>query len=197
MKKGPGRPNLGRTKTLKDREVNLYLPTVEMVNQWKTEAEKHGLSLSKFVVEVVDDALRKNPKGVTPREQLEAELKRAYAELELSIGKWEDLREVQKRNEETIAEYRERLFKPGKISEKAAEYVPRLAELIQDERVLPFVVAGKKFGIKDTDVNGFRALGSAADALARIGIIEKGILDWRWVGGARRKKQASPRTREP
>ncbi|MBU0684424.1 MAG: hypothetical protein KJ653_01045, partial [Candidatus Thermoplasmatota archaeon] len=67
-------------KTLKDREVNLYLPTVEMVDEWKTEAEKHGLSLSKFVVEVVDDALRKSPKGLTPREQLEDELNNVWAE---------------------------------------------------------------------------------------------------------------------
>ncbi len=197
MKKGPGRPNLGRKKTFKDRQVDLYLPTVEMVKQWKVEAEKHGLSLSKFVVEVVDDTLRKNPRGVTPREQLEDELNKTWAELTTLSIEVDHLREAQKRNEATIAEYREKLARPAVVSEESAEYVPILAELIQEEKVLPIERAKKMFGIGDADVDALRALGAAVDALASMGLIEKGISDWRWIRGNRRKRQASPRTREP
>jgi hypothetical protein len=196
MKKAPGRPDLGRKKTLKDRKVDLYLPTVEMVKQWKDEAEGHGLSLSKFVVEVVDDALRKNPRGVTPREQLEDELNKTWAELTILSAEVEGLREAQKRSDATIAEYREKLAKPGAVSEESAEYVPLLAQLIQEEKVLPIETAKKLFGIGDKDVDALRAMGAAVDALASMGLVEKGISDWRWVGGVRRKKQATSHTRQ-
>jgi len=191
MKKGPGRPNLGRTKTLKDREINLYLPTVEMVKQWKAEAEKHGVSLSKFVVEVVDDVMRKNPRGLTPREHLEAELDQAWKQITVLSTEVDQLREDKRRNEETITEYRERLSKPGAVPEESAEYVPLLAELVQTEKVLPMDEARKMFGIGLGDSDALRALGAAADALTSMGLIEKGLSDWRWKGGSRRRKKAT------
>ena len=179
---------MGRMKTLKDREVNLYLPTVDMVKEWKAEADKHGLSLSKFVVEVVDDVLRKSPKGLTPREQLEDELNQVWAELTFVSTELDHLKETKKRDDATIAEYREKLARPGAVSEESAEYVPLLAQLIQEEKVIPIQKAKNMFGIEDKDVDALRAMGAAVDALASMGLVEKGISDWRWVGGASRRK---------
>lgn len=62
-----GRPNLGKTDTLKQRSVYIYLPTEEMLEEWKQAARRYDMSLSRFLVEVVDDVLRKNPQGISPR----------------------------------------------------------------------------------------------------------------------------------
>jgi hypothetical protein len=51
-------------------------PTEEMVENWKEKAKEYNEPLSRFVVEVVDDAIRRNPLGLTPRGNLEASCKR-------------------------------------------------------------------------------------------------------------------------
>jgi len=47
-----------KTETIKDRAVYVYLPSLEMVKDWKGRAEKSGVSISKFVIERVEDSLR-------------------------------------------------------------------------------------------------------------------------------------------
>ena len=59
VKKGPGRPNLGKTATIKKRVVMVYLPTEELVKQWKDYAARHDVSVSQFVYELVDNTIRK------------------------------------------------------------------------------------------------------------------------------------------
>jgi hypothetical protein len=34
------KPNLGRTKTVKDRVIYVYLSSIEMAKEWKDRAEK-------------------------------------------------------------------------------------------------------------------------------------------------------------
>jgi hypothetical protein len=47
-----------KTETIKDRAIYVYLPSLEMVQDWKGRAEKSGVSISKFVIERVEDSLR-------------------------------------------------------------------------------------------------------------------------------------------
>ena len=53
------KPNRGKTETIKDRAVYVYLPSLEMVENWRRRAEKAGVSISKFVVERVEDSIRR------------------------------------------------------------------------------------------------------------------------------------------
>ena len=61
-----------KTETIKDRAVYVYLPSLEMVDYWKQRAEKGGVSVSKFVVERVEESLRKEEgeKGYLSRAEL-------------------------------------------------------------------------------------------------------------------------------
>jgi hypothetical protein len=47
-----------KTETIKDRAIYIYLPSLEMVKDWKGRARKSGVSISKFVIERVEDSLR-------------------------------------------------------------------------------------------------------------------------------------------
>ena len=49
----------GKTETIKERTVYIYLPSLEMVEDWKHRAERAGVSLSKFVVERILDSIRR------------------------------------------------------------------------------------------------------------------------------------------
>lgn len=183
-----GRPNLGLTKTIRRRAICVYLPTERMAAEWKAEAKKHGLSVSRLILELVDDELRKSSLGVTPREQLEGELDEAWSKIATLWSEVDKLREDNRRCQETIAEYRGKLSMPVRVAEKSAEYVPMLAELIHEEKVLAIQNALNKLGISRRDTEARQAVGAAADALASMGLIEKGMSDWRWKGGTRSER---------
>ncbi|MGC8937116.1 MAG: hypothetical protein ACP5KV_07140, partial [Candidatus Methanomethylicaceae archaeon] len=73
------KPNRGKTETIKDRAVYVYLPSVEMVEDWKRRAEKAGVSISKFVVERVEDSIRREEgeEGYLSRAELDKRLQGA------------------------------------------------------------------------------------------------------------------------
>ncbi len=49
----------GKTATIKERAIYVYLPSVEMAADWKTKARKTGVSISKFVIDRLEDSLRR------------------------------------------------------------------------------------------------------------------------------------------
>ncbi|RLG91768.1 MAG: hypothetical protein DRO36_03405, partial [Candidatus Hecatellales archaeon] len=77
------KPNLGKTGTIKDRTVYVYLPSLGMVEDWKRRAEKAGVSLSKFIVERVEDSIRQEEgeEGYLSRLELVRRLRKAEEEL--------------------------------------------------------------------------------------------------------------------
>ena len=53
------KPNKCTTKSIKKRSIYVSLPTLKMVEDWKNKAGKSGNSISKFVIDRVEDSLRK------------------------------------------------------------------------------------------------------------------------------------------
>ena len=49
----------GKTETIKERTIYIYLPSLEMVEDWKKRAERAGISLSMFDIERVLDSIRR------------------------------------------------------------------------------------------------------------------------------------------
>ncbi len=54
------KPNRGKTETIKQRAIYVYLPSLELVVDWKRRAEKASTSISKFVIERVEDSIRRD-----------------------------------------------------------------------------------------------------------------------------------------
>ena len=73
----------GKTETIEDRAIRVYLPSFEMVEDWKRRAEKAGTSISKFVLERVEDSIRQEEgeEGYLSRLKLIARLRKADDEL--------------------------------------------------------------------------------------------------------------------
>jgi BMFP domain-containing protein YqiC len=53
------RTSRGKTKTVKQRAIYVYLPSLKITEDWKKRAEKAGTSISKFVIERVEDSIRR------------------------------------------------------------------------------------------------------------------------------------------
>ncbi len=194
MKKPRGRPNLGKTETIRQRAINVYLPTEEMIERWKSEAERYGVPLSRFIVETVDDSIRKNPAGITPREELEKELNDAKAEVKQLSARLEPLEEALKRADVTIADYRSKLAEPV-LPSTDAELTSRLIELFLAEMVLNIDEVPEALGIKLTNSKDVARLQSSVELLKKAGLVESGMFEWRWTGGAKRKPRISPERR--
>jgi hypothetical protein len=64
-----------KTETIKERAIYVYLPSHEMVKDWKKRAKKQGASLSKFVIEHVENSLRQEDEPTyKPRGELIKEI---------------------------------------------------------------------------------------------------------------------------
>jgi len=50
---------LGRTQTIKERAIYVYLPSIEQKVRWEESTRKHGTSVSEFVIETIEDSFRK------------------------------------------------------------------------------------------------------------------------------------------
>jgi hypothetical protein len=200
-----GRPNLGKAATLKKRSIYIYLPTEEMVGSWKAEAERHGMSVSRFVAEVVDDSMRSNPAGLTPREELERDLRAAREQLATLKARLDSTESVLLQAQMTIADYRQQLGRtvPESVD---IELVGRLVELFVERRILPFLEAPDLLGLSMESPHDMEKLKSSVGFLKSVGLVESSIFDWRWKGGpkhkrpsieARRSKPARVRHRLP
>ena len=80
-KQQSGRPR--KTETIKERSIYVYLPDKIMVEEWKNLALEARQSISKFVIERVEDSLKKNGDG--PRHN-RRELMERISELESELA---------------------------------------------------------------------------------------------------------------
>lgn len=67
---------MGKTETIKQRAIYVYLPSLGMVERWKALAEGAGTSVSRFVVEHVENSLRQDEEGYRSRGSLIEENRR-------------------------------------------------------------------------------------------------------------------------
>jgi hypothetical protein len=192
MKKPLGRPNLGKTETIRQRAVNVYLPTEEMLGKWKAEAERYGVPLSRFIVETVDDSIRKNPAGVTPRETLEKELNDAKAELKTVRERLDSAEAALKRADVTIAEYRSKLTNPV-LPSAETELTARLIEILIAEKALNTDEVPDRLNLDMTDKVSVDRLKASVDLLRKVGLVESGMFEWRWIGGRETEPERKPK----
>ena len=194
MTKPTGRPNRGRTETLKQRAVYLYVPTEKMLAKWKTEADHYGMSLSGFLVEVIDDAMRRNPAGLTPREKVEKELSQAISDLQAVRMQRDSFRSRLEDSEATVARYRESL-------EDVFSYVPD--EKMQKKVVSLFLKRGgwqiddftREAGADAGKSEELSKIQRTIEHLKRIGLVEGDFGEWRWLGGVKRKPRVPAEVR--
>lgn len=194
MPRPPGRPDLGKSKTIKKRTVYLYVPTKEMLDEWKREAERHGLSLSRFLVEVIDDVIRRNPNGITPKEEIQTELGKVSSELASLRAEKEDLRSQLSQTEKQVAAYRESLLTLAETSQDDV-MVRHLVGLFGKRRVWRLDDVPAALGIDVTDGQAMGRLRTNIDYLRKVGLIEGEFEELRCRIGARKKPRLSAEAR--
>ena len=177
------KPNKGKTETIKDRAIYVYLPSLEMVEDWKRRAEKAGVSISRFVVERVEDSIRREEgeEGYLSRAELVKRLRSAEEELKKLREENRLLKRLVENLDNELKRYRAQPF-----LQEAFEGVRRfdrdLIELLRrggsytEEEILAHL------NIEPSDAELVKAVDRQLEALEAYGLVEYRGRGWRWKG---------------
>lgn len=171
-----------KTDTIMQRAVLVYLPTKEKKEEWKNLAQKSGLSISKFVLEHVENSVNqeKNEEFYQPRSELIKEIRELKEENNKLRKRNEMLDRVIERLEEELRGYRAMPF----IEEEfygIRQYEKGLIELFKEKKQIKKEEIYDLLGINPMrEVDTVKGVNKQLENLERYGLIEdKGRL-WKW-----------------
>jgi len=177
------KPSRGKTRTIKDRAIYVYLPSLEMVEDWRRRAERAGVSISRFVVERVEDSIRREEgdESYLSRAELVKRLRSAEEELRKLREENRLLKRLVENLDNELRRYRVQPF-----LQEAFEGVRRfdrdLIELLRrggsysEEEILAHL------NIDPSDVELVKAVDRQLEALEAYGLVEYRGRGWRWKG---------------
>jgi len=177
------RPSRGKTETIKQRAIYVYLPSLEMVEDWKRRAEKAGVSLSKFVVERVEDSIRREEgeEGYLSRLELIKRLKKAEEELKQLRSENKLLRRLVENLDKELKRYRAKPF----LDENYVgirQFDKDLIELLRSGRTLSDEEILSSLNIDPADTDLVKAVSKQLEALEAYDLVEFTGKGWRWKG---------------
>jgi len=174
-------PRGRKTETIKERAVYVYLPSLKMVEDWKQRAEKGGVSISKFVIERVEDSVRREEgeEGYVGRADLIKKLRDAEEEL----GKFRSENRLLKKLAENL-DNELRRFRAQPFLEKEFEGVRRF-----DKDLIDLFRKGGSFtqeqvlahlNVDSSEIELVKAVGRQLEALEGYGLLEYRGRGWKW-----------------
>jgi len=177
------RPSRGKTETIKQRAIYVYLPSLEMVEDWKRRAERAGVSVSKFVVERVEDSIRREEgeEGYLSRLELIRRLKRAEEELKQLRSENRLLRRLVENLDRELKRYRAKPF----LDENYVgirQFDRDLIELLRSGRTLSDEEILSSLNIDPADTDLVKAVSRQLEALEAYDLVEFTGKGWRWKG---------------
>jgi len=170
-----------KTKTIKQRAVYVYLPSLEMAHEWKDRAEKAGTSISKYVIERVEDSVRREDgeAGYTSRLDLIERVKSYEEELKKLRDDNRLLRRLVDNLDKELKRYRaqpflEEGFQGVRSFDKELIRLLKAGELLNDNEIL------SRLGISSTESDLVKAVGNQLQTLESYGLITFTGRGWKW-----------------
>lgn len=157
----------------------MYLPSLVMRERWKQTADNKEMTLSKFVVESVENQIKENEQVQTRSDLLKkidvleaenVELRRKKNQLNIVIDKLnEDLRI-----------YRMKPFlEEGFTGVRKIEQ--RLVNLLKSKKSVNADEIHREIGINPRDSDAMKAIGKQLQQLEAYGLVEKTYEGWAWI----------------
>ena len=164
---------------LKNRYIDVYLPSGAAKKQWEEDAKKAGLPLSKFVFEAVE-AFR-SVKDERPRSDFIKELaeikegaQKLRADLKLKNMLLEKL-------EAEVYKARYDSFKEVELGEGSRRHDEELIKILKHGKTIEGYAILKELGIDPRDTEAVKLVNNQLESLRRFGLIEEDANGWRWV----------------
>jgi hypothetical protein len=178
VKKGKG----DQGKTINERAIYPYVPSLEMARKWKQLSEKAGITISKFVVEHVENSLRQEDQkdGYIPRLQLLEELRRLREENKDLLKRTRLLDTVVDRYEKELQTYRMKSFADEEFRGRR-KYESQLVEEFKKHKEIRKESLLNVVNADPSDKVTVKALRVTIENLERYGMIKDLGGKWRWL----------------
>jgi predicted RNase H-like nuclease (RuvC/YqgF family) len=170
----------GKTETIKERAVYVYLPSLEMADGWKRRANEAGVSISKFVVDRVEDSISKEGEETyLSRLQLVERLRKAEDELKSLREENRLLKKLVDNLDKELKRYRGKSFLEDSFegsrafSRELIDFLKKGNTLSDDE-----ILANLSIELSDTDL--VKSVNRQLEALETYGLVEFTGKGWRW-----------------
>jgi len=172
---------LGKTETIKDRAIYVYLPSIEMAERRKERAEKRGTSISKFVLEHVENSLRQEEEpSYKSRGDLLKETRKLREELEEERKRSRRLDLLAEKLERELRRYRAKPFLEEGF-EGVRSFQKELVELLTKGGALSSDEILSRLGIDPSEHEAVKAISKQLDILEAYGLVQYSPRGWRWM----------------
>jgi len=172
---------MGKTESIKERRVDVYLDTLDRKERWTELADEEDESLSKFVQKCVEYAIEQGGPDFTEMgesskklQELEQEVRELRKEL-----KQKDI--VIEKLESDLKQYRMQPFLDEEY-EGVREYDQELIELLRATDRITSEELVRQLNVDQTDRNLMQSLDNQLQQLESYGLIAHTSQGWRWVG---------------
>jgi predicted RNase H-like nuclease (RuvC/YqgF family) len=171
-----------KTDTIKERSIYVYLPSHEMVEAWKERADKHGISISKFVIEHVENSLQQEEDPTyKPRGELVKEINELRNEIKELKEDNRQKRIVIERLENELRRYRAEVFLEEKF-EGVRKYDRELIDILKRRGMVDSDELLKSLNIDPRDSELVEAAAKQLERLEAYGLVSPTKRGWRWTG---------------
>ncbi len=175
------KPNMGKTETIKDRAIYVYLPSLEMAEDWKGRADKAGASISKFVVERVEDSIRREEgeEGYLSRLELLKRLNVAEEELKKLRGENSLLKKLVDNLDNELKRYRAKPFLEESF-EGVRRFDKELIDLLKEGGSYTDDMILSRLNIDPSNADLVKAVSKQLEILEAYGLVEYVGRGWKW-----------------
>jgi len=171
---------LKKTKTIKERLIYVYLPSENMVENWKRFADKAGTSLSKFVIEYVENGIHKEENDYVPRVELSKQVKQLEGENDTLRKENKNLNIVIDKLQEDLQIYRLQPFLNEQF-EGMRKYEKNLTDAFKKKSFIKTDELLHETGINPRNSEAVKAILKQLDNLEQYGVIKRTHEGWRWM----------------
>lgn len=164
----------------KSRYVYLYLPTVEDKQRWQSLADEAGIPLSKFIIQVVENALL-DESDFKPRGELVKENGKLKSENRDLRDDLKQKKIVLEKYENELKRYRSEAFIEEKF-EGVRKYNKEIMAILKRSGVVDSYKLLEELGIDPKETDLVKAISNQLEDLETYGLITSTQRGWRWVG---------------
>ncbi len=159
----------------------VYLPSVEMVTDWKGRAKKSNVPLSQFVLEHVTNSLRQEAgeESYKPRAELIEELRKKDEANEKLTRELEITKLALERVETELRKYHAEPFLEDNFR-GIRKYDKRLIELLKKGEAIDSDHLLRQLRIPPKETDLVKAVSRQLENLEAYGLVEKTRRGWRW-----------------
>jgi hypothetical protein len=174
---------LPKTKTIKERTVYIYLPSLEMVDDWRRRSEAAKTSLSKFVIDRVEDSVRRDEgeEGCLSRLEMVKRLKNVEDNLNGLAKENRMLKKLVENQEIELKRFRSEPFL-AKDFEGTRRFDQELIELLKKGKSYSAEEILTRLGVDRANVELAKALSNQLETLEAYGLVGYSGRGWRWKG---------------